>query len=76
MQITLWVQEKSPTMDDVYLVQYTIQVINWSIFIYEMRQPRGRNKTQDQRPGPGTKIRYQILSAEYACIDLKGPHWP
>ena len=26
---------------------------------------KGRNKTRDQRPGPGTKIRDQILSAEY-----------
>ena len=34
MQITL------QTSDDVYWVQYTIQIINYSIFdIYKMRQP-------------------------------------
>ena len=26
-----------------------------------------RNKTRDQRPDSGTKIRDQILSAEYCC---------
>ena len=28
----------------------------------------GRNKTRDQRPEPGTKIRDQILSAEYGYL--------
>ena len=32
-----------------------------------MNRRLGRNKTRDQRPGSGTKIRDQILSAEYCC---------
>ena len=35
---------------------------------------RGRNKTRNQRPASGTKIRNQILSAELWVLNMHGSH--
>ena len=44
------------TVDSILVKEGRIEIT----FLFQ-----GRNKTRDQRPEPGTKIRDQILSAEY-----------
>ena len=44
-------------------------LITW-LFLLWIAQ-RGRNKTRDQRTGPGTKFCQQNIAIKHACIELK-----
>ena len=49
----------------IFQISQNFQNILKHILWRNKYKSQGRNKTRDQRPGPGTKIRDQILSAEY-----------